>query len=284
MAVLLALLSALGYGTSDFCAGLLSRRYAAEPISGLIIAVEVLTMLAGVALFPGHGPSLHALGWGALSGLGGGVGTLMLYRGLAAGQMAVTATLSAVLSAVLPACVGVALGNRLTTLELVGIVVAVPAIALVSWEGDSGPAAGGAAPVVRSSAVYGLLAGLGFALLFIALDQAGTRAGAWPALPGQAVSLLVVSPGAVRGLRRGGMPRPRDLGLVAFAGVIAGAAALLFLAATGHGELSIVAVVTALYPAFTVLLARVTLAERWSGPQALGLGVAALSIVLVSLS
>jgi uncharacterized membrane protein len=278
MAILLALLSALGYGTSDFCAGLLSRRYAAEPVAGTVIAVEVATAVAGVLLFGGDGPRVGPLAWGALSGLGGGAGTLMLYRGLAAGQMAVTATLSAVLAAVLPALVGLALGNHLSPGAAVGITIAVPAIALVSWQ------PGGRSGAGRSGAVYGLLAGLGFALLFVGLDRAGTRSGAWPLLPGQSVGLLVVAPGALRGWRRVGRPRPRDLALALFAGVIVGAAALSFLAATGHGELSIIAVVTALYPAFTVLLARVVLSERWSRAQATGLIVAAASIVLVSIS
>ena len=67
-------------------------------------------------------------------------------------------------------------------------------------------------------------------------------------------------------------------------GVLAVGAALFFLLATGHGELSIVAVIAALYPAFTVLLARVVLSERWSAMQVVGLLVAAASVVLVSIS
>ena len=278
MAILLALIAALGYGSSDFCAGLLSRRHAAGPVSGLVIAVEVLTTVGGIILFPGHGPRPGALEWGALSGFGGGLGTLALYRGLAAGDMAVTATLSAVIAAIVPATVGIALGNRLTVLAGVGVAVAVPAIALVSHPPGGGDRAG------RSAPGYGLLAGGGFALLFIALSRAGTASGAWPLLPGQSVGLLVVAPGAVGGLRRGVRFPLRDLALGTFAGVIVGVAALLYLAAAGHGELSIVAVVTSLYPAFTVLLARVALGEGWSRAQACGLLIAAASIILVSVS
>jgi Na+/proline symporter len=92
--------------------------------------------------------------------------------------------------------VGIALGNHLSTGAAVGIAVALPAIALVSWQPSSGRGS-------RSGALYGLLAGCGFALLFIAVDRAGTKSGAWPLLPGQTVALLVVCPGAIRGLRRG---------------------------------------------------------------------------------
>ena len=103
-------------------------------------------------------------------------------------------------------------------------------------------------------------------------------------LPGQSAGLLVVAPGAIRGMRRRPGPAIADLRLLFFAGTIVGTAALLFLAATGQGQLSIVAVVTSLYPAFTVLLARVVLSERWSRPQAVGLVVAAASVILVSVS
>ena len=275
MAILLALLSALAYGTSDFCAGLASRRWAAEPTAAVTIAVEVLGSLAGVALFPGHGPRAAALAWGALSGLGGGAGSIFLYRGLSAGAMAIVGTVSGVLAAVVPVAVGLALGNHLHLAQAVGIAVAVPAIALVSWQPDWRAA--------RAGAVYGVLAGLGFALLFIGLDRAGTASGAWPVLPGQLVALAFVAPFALRGGAGRGRPALRDLGGGVAAGLLGCAAAILYLAATGHGQLSIVAVVASLYPAFTVLLARVALAERWSRLQAVGLLVAAASVVLVSI-
>jgi uncharacterized membrane protein len=279
MAIVFALLSALSYGTSDFCAGLLSRRYAAEPAAGMVIAVEVLGTVVAVILFPGDGPHMRALAWGALSGVGGGGGTIFLYRGLSAGAMAVVGTISGVLAAVVPVLVGLALGNHLSTGEAIGIAIAVPSIVLVSWQPEPEARAD-----ARRGAGYGVLAGLGFALLFIALDRAGTRSGAWPALPGQSVGLLVVAPVALRGGARAGRPRLRDLRFVLVSGVLASAAALLFLASTGHGELSIVAVVSSMYPAFTVLLARAILSERWSRLQGVGLLVAAASVVLVSVS
>jgi uncharacterized membrane protein len=279
MAILLALLSAICYGTSDFSAGLLSRRYAAEPASGMIIAVEVLGTIVGVLLFPGHGPTAAALEWGAVSGLGGGGGTICLYRGLAAGSMAIAGTISGVLAAAVPVLVGLALGDHLTAVRAIGIAIAVPAIVLVSWQPDADARAG-----ARRGAGYGVLAGLGFALLFIGLDRAGTRSGAWPLLPGQCVGLCVVAPLAARGIVRAGWPTVDDLRFVLCSGVLAFAAAFFFLAATGHGELAIVAVVASMYPAFTVILARVALSERWSRRQAVGLLVAAASVILVSVS
>ncbi len=275
--VVLGLLAAVAYGTSDFAAGLASRRFAPGPVTGVAQALGLITAAAAVLLFPGVGPRAAVLGWGAVSGLGSALGTLSLYHGLSVARMSVVAALSAVLTAVIPGIVGLALGDHLTIGAAAGIVIAIPAIGLVSWQPQ--PAERSAA---RAGLLYGALAGLGFALLFIALDRAGTRAGAWPLIPGQVVALLLIAPFAYRGLPRAGRPSRATGALALGAGVLGGVANLLFLAATGHGQLAIVAVLTALYPAVTVLLARALLSERWTRLQACGLLTAAAAIVLVT--
>jgi drug/metabolite transporter (DMT)-like permease len=123
---------------------------------------------------------------------------------------------------------------------------------------------------------------VGFALLFVALDRAGTHAGAWPLIPGQLVALLLIAPFAYRGLATSGNPPRSAVALTLGAGVLSGIANLLFLASTGRGELAIVAVLTSLYPAATVVLARAFLAERWTGVQAAGLLTAVAAMILVT--
>lgn len=276
MAVVLGLMAALAYGTSDFAAGLASRRFAAGPVTGVAQALGLLTAAVAVLLFPGIGPNAHAIEWGVVSGLGSALGTLSLYHGLSVARMSVVATLSAVLTAVIPAIVDVAaLGGHLTIVAGAGIIIAIPAIGLVSWQPQTSDRH------ARDGLLYGCLAGLGFALLFIALDRAGTHAGAWPLLPGQGVSLLLIAPFALRSLTSG-IPTRTVIALTLGAGVLSGVANLLFLAATGHGQLAIVAVLTALYPAVTVLLARAFLSEDWTRLQATGLLTAGAAIVLVT--
>jgi drug/metabolite transporter (DMT)-like permease len=278
MAIVLALLSALAYGTSDFSAGLASRQAPAAAVSIINQVLGLAAALVGLLVLRGSSPDTSELAWGALSGVGSAVGTLALYRGLAVAPMTIVATVSAVLTAVIPVVVGVLLGNHLGVFAAAGIVIALPSILLVSWQpprAEGGDEARGLA--------FGALAGVGFALLFIALDQAGTRAGAWPVVPGQIVSIILLAPFAarVRGASASGV-RPAAR-LIFVAGVLSGTANLLFLAATGHGQLAIVAVVTALYPAFTVILARILLGEAWSRAQVAGLLASTAAIVLVSL-
>jgi uncharacterized membrane protein len=189
--------------------------------------------------------------------------------------MSVVASLSAVLAAVIPATVGIALGDRLTAPEAVGMVLAIPAIALVSLSAGS---EGGRRPGIRE----GLIAGAAFGFFFVALDRAGTASGAWPLLPGEAVTLAIAIPLGLAMSRGDGRRRRAAIPYGAVAGVLGALATASFFIATGKGDLSLVAVLTALYPAVTIVLARLFLSERWSRAQGLGLLAAAASIVLIS--
>ena len=273
MGALLAVLAAVAYGASDFVAGVASRRTSAVLVTAVTLFIELLANLLALVFFHGTGPAAGPLLWGAISGIGSAAGTLALYRGFQVGRMSVVASLSGVLTVVIPALVGVALGDRLSALAWVGIAAAVPAVALVSWTG--GPSRG------KSGALFGAIAGVSFALLFIALDQAGTSAGAWPLVAGQVVACAIVTPLIVRAVRAQGMPRASQTWLPVVAGITGALAGLAYLLATGLGQLAIVAVLTSMYPAVTVLLARIMLRENWARLQVVGLVISALAVVMV---
>jgi drug/metabolite transporter (DMT)-like permease len=277
MAVVLALVAAAAFGVADFLGGIASRRSSATAVTtcnqalGLGIALAILPFATGRV-------TGAALGWGALGGIGSAIGLRALYRGFAAGRMSVVATLSAVIAAVIPAVVGVLTGDRLGVMAAAGIIIAVPAIGLVAWQSASGERGAAAA-----GALHGAIAGCGFALLLIALDRARLHSGVWPLVISQTIALALVLPSALRG-ERGTAARLRAAAVPAVAaGILAGTANVLFLVSTRHGLLAIVAVLTSLYPAATVLLARFILGERWGRTQAAGLLTAALAVALVSL-
>jgi drug/metabolite transporter (DMT)-like permease len=286
MSVLLGLLAAATYGSSDFLAGLASRRLPPIVVTAGAQALCLMVGLIAVAFYPGDGMSGTVALWGAASGLGSAGGTFALYRGLGGGEMSVVATLSGLLTAVIPVIVGLATGDSLTALAALGIVAAIPAIGLVSRSGGDGGASG-------SGAIWGILAGLGFGLLFVGYDRAGPNSGAWPLVVAEGVATLLTIGPALLALRRGereGAPVEdaaaadrRSLGLLLAAGLLAGAANLSFIIANHHGELAVVAVLTALYPGFTVILARIVLGERWSSAQKVGLVTALVATLFVSL-
>jgi len=276
VALLLSLLAALGYGASDFAAGVGSRRASAATVALVAQSCSVIATLIAVQVHPGGGATPAVLGWGTLSGVGTAVGSLCLYRGLAIGSMSVVATCSALLTAALPAGFGLLLGEHLGAMAETGVACAVAAIFLVSWRpGPRGQANG------SRGILYGMAAGLGFAIFFIALDRAGTGSGAWPLLPGQVVAVLIEAPFAARAIR-GTRPATSTMVLPVVAGVLGGLANIMFLSATGQGRLAVVAVLTSLYPGVTILLARTFLGERWSRLQSVGLLGALLAIGLIS--
>lgn len=277
MTVVLALLSALAYGVSDFIGGLTTRRLDVWTTAAFAQLVSLLVVLTPAVLSDGS-PSGTDLAWGALAGAGSAAGTMFLYRGLARGRMSVVAPISAVGSAVVPVAVAVLTGERPAALAWVGVGCALPAIWLVS-QADQDVAATAAS--IRSSVGDGLLAGGGFGLLFVALGQVQEEAGLRPVLAMQAASATILVAAAY--VVGGGLRWRRDAaaGPVA-AGVLSAAATVLFQLATQSGLLSVASVLTALYPTTTVLLAAAVLKERIAARQSVGLALAAVAVALVA--
>ncbi|HZD66706.1 MAG TPA: EamA family transporter [Acidimicrobiales bacterium] len=275
MAILLALGAALSYGVSDFVAGLSARRAGFVPVALAAQVTGAAVVVAALAATTRSLPGVPPVAWGAVSGLGGGLGTLFLYRGFARGRVGVVAPLSALGTAVIPVVVGVGLGDRPSAPALAGIACALPAVWLVSRS----PEPGAGAPRVRGVA-DGLLAGVGFALLLIALQRGGTGHGLWPVAAGQVAGVVVL--GTVALVHPGPLSLDRAAGAGSvIAGLLAAGAVVCYLAATGVGLLSLVAVITSLYPGSTVLLARVVLHEKMGTGQRAGLVLAGVAIVLI---
>jgi drug/metabolite transporter (DMT)-like permease len=281
MTVLLALGSAIAYGLSDFLGGLFSRHSSVWPVAVVVQTSGAVCVLLGALLFAGAPTAGHLL-WGLLSGVGSGLGTAFLYRGLATGRMSVVAPLSAVGAAVLPVLVGVISGERPQALAWVGILCALPAIWLVSsGEGDE-TVTGEHVTDAGAGVVDGILAGLGFGFLFVALGQVPDGAGLLPAGLGMAASIFVVIALAAV-LRQSWVPRERGAAYGVLVGVIAAVATVLFQLASQSGLLTIASVLSSLYPAFTVLLAVLVLREHIHRGQAVGLALAGAAVTLVAL-
>jgi uncharacterized membrane protein len=276
MGILLGLAAAVLYGGSDFAGGLASRRLGALAVS--MVGSTAATALVWAVLLFGHGPAptTHAVAWGLVSGLGGGLGTLVLYRGLARGRMSVVGPVSAVGAAVVPVVAGLALGERPGALAAVGVLLALPAIALVAANGS-------ARGILRTALGDGLIAGVSFGMMFVGLAQAGGHAGLWPVAAEQTSSLVVILAAKLRSRERLGLT-VRNIGLPIAAGVSGMAATLTYFYATQFGMLATVAILTSLYPGVTVALARVVTHERFGVAQRIGFGLCALAVVAIAVN
>ena len=236
------------------------------------------SLLVEVVVWPVFGASFTpaAIAWGAASGVASAVAFALLYRTLAIGPMSVLSPVTALVSAALPVSVGLIGGESLGGVALVGMALALVAVVLVSGGTD----ASGVRPG-RAALILAFGAGAAIALQLVCLDRAPDDSGVAPLLVGRAVSSSVVLGAAIVLRARLGDTRP-SLSMSFAAGALDSLANLAFLLAVRDGDLAVVAVITALYPAGTVLLARAILAERIGPTQFAGLGLAAVAVSLLA--
>jgi drug/metabolite transporter (DMT)-like permease len=288
VAVVLGLVSAFAYGASDFLAGVATRRSSVLPVVvGMhVLALAVLAPLALLVAAPDPAGFL----WGLGGGVAGAVGGALLYKGLAVGRMSVVSPITGVVAAAVPVAAGIAFGERPGVPALMGIGLALVAIVLVSSAPRAetpqalGPGVGAlpdlrSRPRVRRDVALAVGSGLAFGAYYVIL-AAGGRAGLWPLVGVQVGSLVLLLPVA---LATGRPLWPAGtLGAVVAAAALGVGATGAYLWAATLGLLSLVAVLSALYPAATVLLARLALGERFVAVQRLGMALAAVAVVLIA--
>lgn len=277
IAILWALAAAVGYGSSDFAAGLAARRASVIRVALMTEAVCVIIVGPLLPLTGAGQPDLRAVAWGMASGLAGVSGALVLYLGFRHAAFSVAGPLSAVAAAGFSVLAGLVMGERPSAIALTGIALALPAIVGVSANARGARGARGRAPGVG----YGLAAGVCFALLFIGLKQAGSGSGLWPVFSGQVTALAAVGcVAAFTGDLR--LPEARGGWLAAVAGITGGPGTIFYFLATHHGLLAVAAVLSSLYPAVTIMLARLLVGERLTAVRLAGLSLAAASVALIA--
>ncbi|MFB7107496.1 EamA family transporter [Streptomyces sp. NPDC056291] len=277
LALLLALGSSLAYGCADFLGGLGARK--AHVLRTVLVAAPA-SLAVELLLWPVLGATFTwaSVGWGAASGVASAAAFALLYQTLAIGPMNVLSPITALVSATLPVAVGLLQGERLGVAGLAGLPLALVAVVMVS----AGHGARSSRPS-RRALLLAFGAGAAIALQLVFLHQAPSDSGVAPLIIGRAVSSAVTLAAAAVMHRRLGPEKPA-YAISAAAGVLDSLANLLFLLAARSGDLTVVAVITALYPAGTVLLARGLLAERIHRGQLVGLGTAAVAVSLLALT
>jgi len=281
MVTLLGLAAAVLYGSGDFLGGMATRRAHVLAVLTLAETAGAIVALAAAAMAPGPA-SLAGLAWGASAGVIGGLGLIIFYVGLADGPMSVVAPVSGLVSTVLPVTVALAEGERPGAGVYAGALLCLAAIVLASSAGDTSAAQHPGRP--GRAVACGVAAGVSFGLFFLLIRNAGQSGEVWPVAAGRIGELAAVLAAAAV-LRRGLLPRGaggRLLLAAAGAGVIDVAANICYVAATRTGMLGLAVVLASLYPGVTVLLARVVLGERLRWVQRVGLGLAAIGILLVA--
>jgi drug/metabolite transporter (DMT)-like permease len=268
-AVVLALLAAASWGTGDFLGGLSSRRTHVVTVLALSQLAGLLAVLVwlGVSDDPVPGPVAILAAVGA--GLAGAVGLAALYRGLAVGAMGIVAPISAA-APIVPLSVDVARGESPSPLQWLGIGLVVAGIAVLSREPAAGTRRG-----LAAGAGLALVAAASFGLFFVGIDAAADASVPWAVVVARATSTVLAFAAALALSVRPVAPAAL-LPAIVGVGVFDTAANVSIAAATTHGSTGIVAVLSSLYPAVTIVLARVALGERIPAPRRVG-GVVALA-------
>jgi drug/metabolite transporter (DMT)-like permease len=268
-----ALGSAATLGIADFTGGLAGRR---TPPPSVALGIELCGLAAlplALWLLPMRW-DVPAIALSFAGGAVGGFGLILFYRAMTLNLIGVVAPITAVVAAALPTAVGVLGGERLHLGQVGGIAVGLIAIGLIN--GPSREKAQGA----RAAMGLALLAGVCFGLFFI-LFHAGSSAGVTAFLSGRAGSALTsLGFALITGVSF--VPGRNAWRLIGLGGVFDGAGVVLYLYATFHGLLSLSALLTSFYPAFTILCARFFTRERLTWVQAVGAAFAVVAVALIA--
>ncbi len=266
--------SAAAWGAGDFFGGLATKR---SGVYAVVIGSQLFGVVAliAAALILGDGtPTFVNLAWAAAAGLSGAVGLLALYRALAIGRMGLAAPVSGVLSAAIPVIVATRLEGSPGWLKLAGFAAAFGGVWLVARSAS--------APARARDLGLPILAGCGFGAFIVIIARASGSAVLWPLVAARCASLaaLLVCATATGDAR---FPATDRLGVVALSGLGDAAGNAFLVLAARTGRLDVAAVLSSLYPASTVLLARIVLQERVSAAQLAGLFAILSAIVMITL-
>jgi drug/metabolite transporter (DMT)-like permease len=269
----LSLSAAVTWGAADFSGGLATKR--ANPFHVVVVAhmTGLVFMLVLAVAFGEAVPGWSTLLWGAVGGLVGGIGLAAFYKSLAVGTMGVNAPLSAVITALVPLLFSFRTEGLPHVIQMAGFALALISIWIIaSPHGAVGKPKGVALAVV---------AGIGFGGFLLFMKLAGSQSVFWPLVSARAASALLMTAIVLMTTRVPDLKRA-PLGWIFLAGILDAGANALYLAAAQRGRLDVAAVLSSLYPASTVILARFVLKEHLSRLQFLGMIAALVAVVLIA--
>ncbi|MGB8917344.1 MAG: DMT family transporter [Candidatus Sulfotelmatobacter sp.] len=266
------LAAVLAWGTSDFLGGYATRRANAFLFTTVVNIGGLLLMVTLASATHAPFPSARSAAWVLAAGVSGGAALAIFYRALSSGRMGLTAPVAAVLSAAIPAVVSMFTEGLPSRIAILGFLLAATGLWLITRSED------GATPEGIGLAVF---AGIGFAGFYLCVRQAGSGSALWIATLTRTGALLITATVVLlswnfrditaAGLRWG-----------VLTGCIDSLGTILFVRASQTGRLDEAVVISSLYPAVTVLLARVFLKEHFTRWRFVGLLAALAAVPMIA--
>ena len=279
MTAILALISGLIIGGSDYAGGLASRRDNELSVTTLVQLASGLTALVVAFIYPWTTITTTDIVAGVVAGASGVFSFVAFYRALSTGAMGVIAPLTAVIGAVVPAAISIAGGEELSTPAMIGLAIAVVGILLVSRPSGTAEATTKTPP---SALLLSVVTGLGFSVFFLALARTSSDAGVWPLVAARAVSVPLVCAASLVVNKRA-LPLAPARRLAVLGGINEMLANVMILIAIQRGPVAIATVFGAFYPISTAALAYIFLGERLGRVHLAGATLAVCALPLVAL-
>ncbi len=274
MPVLFGLAAALTWGAGDFSGGVATKRTSAYAVVIFAHVFSMILLLAAAFAIREPFPPLSSWLWGGAAGLGGAIGLLLLYTALANGRMSVAAPVSALVAAGIPVIFAALTEKLPPLLVVIGFLLALAAIWLVSGGGGLG--------FNLADLRLPVIAGLAFGFFFTTLHFASTDAVVYPLIAVRIISifsLLLYSLFTQQKI----IPNRESILPILMSGLLDTLGNAFYALAAQRGRVDVAAVLGSLYPGATVLLAWILLKERINKQQALGIVIALVAIVLITI-
>ncbi|MGH2595439.1 MAG: EamA family transporter [Actinomycetota bacterium] len=278
MTNLLAGLASLLWGTSDFFGGIAVRGRSAVRFGALTQPIGLAVVAIVVAFVPAD-PSKTDIRWGLAAGIATATSLVTLYRSLAIGPMYVAAPTAAVGGCAVPVVIGLISGERPGTVALVGVLLGITAVVLVGIQPEERERRGGH---IRNVLALSAAAGVAIGTAVACFAQTSPESGVWPFVAAKLMAALILGSIALFSRQVDASAPGRNPWLVPAVGIGDAAATMLMLLALQRGSLVLVSVLGGLFPVVTVVLARALLDQRLTRTQLVGLAVAFLAVVMMT--
>ncbi|MDK2826036.1 MAG: hypothetical protein PWQ63_1409 [Methanolobus sp.] len=268
------LAAALCWGAGDFSGGVATKRNGVMIVAIISQLIGLILLTAAAIAFSENIPPNNDFLWGAVAGLCGGAGLLALYHALSVEKMGIVAPVTAVWSAVIPMAFGMITEGLPTISQLTGFAFAFAGVWLISRDENS-------QKIELERIKLPLIAGTGFGLFMILIDQVQSSGIFWP-LVGVRVATIPTFIIVAYYSKKLRIPGIKYLPLILLVGLLDTGGNVFYVLAAKTGRLDIAAILTSLYPAVTVLLAWVLLKERLKSRQWIGVFAVLIAVVLIT--
>ncbi len=271
-AVFFGLAASASWGAGDFSGGLATKRASVISVIAFAHAVGFVILLLLALVVRESSPPVTDLIWGAAAGLAGAFGLMAFYQALASGRMGVAAPITAVVAALLPVVVGIVNEGLPDQIHLLGFALATASVFLVSYSTGATWSSNGIGMAV--------IGGIGFGLFLVLINQVKADVVFWPLVAARAASTTVMLLLVFK--RQLPLPTERKLWVpMLVAGTLDALGNAFFVLAAQAGRLDVAAILSSLYPAMTILLARLILKENLGRMQIVGIVLALVAISLI---